>query len=183
MNKITLIKNILKIIISILIIGTLLRSCANARVLTDIELKNFILNGYRDMYNSIPTETIQNNVLNKDWSTWLNLMATHEGHYGLQIERGSNSIYLYYIAGSDANLRDYNPYVYRTSDYATQVSRNTTTYYSYNIGNNTFTNNVNGSGWFIKCKSDYYYYTDCNIKTNSSNQGSNGTNYLTARKL
>lgn len=53
-------------------------SCADARVLTEIELKNFILNGYRDMKNSIPTETIVNNVLNKDWSTWLNLMQTHE---------------------------------------------------------------------------------------------------------
>ena len=177
-NKLIIIKDICKIIISVLIIIAVCKSCANAKILTDVEIKNFILNGYEQKINSSVPTNIQNNVLNANWTSWINLMQTNEGHYGLQLSSNGQQAILYIISGSESNLENYFPYS-NGSAFLVNTNYIRTDYYSFNLTSGGFGNKTNASGWLFS-NPRTWWYTDTNIKTNSSNQTKNGTNLYTA---
>lgn len=164
-------------LLSIMII-ILLFTCANAKVLTDIEIKNFILNGYKTKINSNVPANIQNNVLYADFSSWISLMEVNEGHYGIQLSSNGQQAILYIISGSSSNLQNYFPYS-NGSSFLVNTNYIRTDYYSFTLASGTFGSKVNGSGWLFS-NPRTWWYIDTNIKINSSNQTSNGTNLYIA---
>lgn len=169
---------LLKVAFFTILLSLFMSSSCNARVLTDIEIKNFILNGYNTKVNTNVPTNIQNNVLNANFSSWISLMQTNEGHYGVELSSSGQQAVLYIISGSASNLENYFPY-YNGSSFLVNTNYIRTDYYSFTLASGNFGNKVNGSGWLFS-NPRVWWYTDTNIKINSNNQTKNGTNLYTA---
>ena len=159
---------LLLLLLAVLFIG--LFSNSYARTLDETEIKNFILNAYQYKTNAVPSQTIIDNVLNSDFSTWANITETYEGRW---IIGYNGDAYLWYYTGSETNLNKYKPYFYSSSVYvSTSYLSRRSNYYS--ITRNTFTNNVNED--IYVGSTNWYLYTDTNVGTNANNNGINGSN-------
>lgn len=174
-EKIINIKNIVKIMLMVLVIYTMIKSCANARVLTDVELKNYCLNAYKQFYNEVVPENIINNVKTHDFTDWILYMINNEGRYILSCKQtiGSSSngmrIYLFVYNGSSSNLQNQHPY-YSSSQQGVLVNTSylTPTLYTYELINNTSTTTTGNNAAVINI-SNNYFYTDTNIWNRANN--------------
>lgn len=182
MNKVTLIKNILKIIISILIIGTLIRSCANARVLTKEEIANFMLNAYATQTGEV-TETIINKVKNRmaTWQTLADLTSQYQGYYSLGYNYANSQFFFVRYGGSTTDLAKSGLTAVMFSNNNTYIGKyaytsGSLTYYytTYNINNDTLNTSsvANGGVAYTQFGNDstrkYWVYTDKALGSSTS---------------
>lgn len=154
---------------------TMLLSCAFGRVLTDVELKNYCLNAYKEFYNVNVPDSVIANVVNQDFTNWLTQMQENEGRYILScnatIGTTADGMYIYLLkyTGSASNLQNQHPY-YSSSSSSIVLNNSylTPTLYTYKMKTNEFTTTTGNNATQISVVKNYFY-TDANIWNRANN--------------
>lgn len=160
--------NILLLLSLVLLFTSLLGTTSFARILTEEEIENFILNTYIHNNSIEPSEEYINQVRALDFSSWVTASQTYEGRWYISCSSTNSNVDFGYYTGTVNNLNLYGPYInsntiiVNTSYLTRQRSR-------YTASNGTISNfSSNATGLLA---TDRFFYTDSNIYNQSTLNG------------